>query len=223
MARPPILTKEALRVITAKRRAANKERVAAYKREQRENKKRLAACKGEQGKPVAIESPVAVPVVARVCDKLPKLIEEYSRRFPNGGRGLSSQQKRERKSLYDRIYRERNKETTLARKAQYRKDNPEDTFIRKSLCRVLGGDNFKGTYTRAVKLIGYTKEQLREHIESQFVDGMGWDNKSEWHIDHIKPVSVFLKEGITDPKVINALSNLQPLWAKDNLSKGSNY
>lgn len=35
-----------------------------------------------------------------------------------------------------------------------------------------------------------------------------------------KPVSAFLQEGITDPKVINALSNLRPLWAKDNFAKG---
>ncbi|AVH85447.1 hypothetical protein Rostov1_00057 [Vibrio phage Rostov-1] len=48
---------------------------------------------------------------------------------------------------------------------------------------------------------------------------MSWDNWGEWHIDHIKPVAQFKREGITDPKIINALSNLQPLWAEENLKK----
>lgn len=48
---------------------------------------------------------------------------------------------------------------------------------------------------------------------------MTWENWGEWHIDHIKPVAQFIREGITCPKQINALSNLRPLWAHDNLSK----
>jgi len=60
-------------------------------------------------------------------------------------------------------------------------------------------------------------------IENKFLPGMFWSNHGKWHIDHIKPVSVFVKEGITDPKIICALDNLQPLWAKDNLRKGVKY
>jgi hypothetical protein len=52
--------------------------------------------------------------------------------------------------------------------------------------------------------------------------GMSWANRSEWHIDHIKPLSLFAKEGVYDLNIINALSNLQPLWAKDNLEKHAN-
>lgn len=48
---------------------------------------------------------------------------------------------------------------------------------------------------------------------------MSWDNRGEWHIDHIVPVAVMVRDGITDPAIINALTNLQPLWAKDNLAK----
>ena len=50
---------------------------------------------------------------------------------------------------------------------------------------------------------------------------MSWDNYGEWHIDHKKPISKF-KDGISI-STINALSNLQPLWAKDNLSKGNKF
>lgn len=70
-------------------------------------------------------------------------------------------------------------------------------------------------------MLGYSKKQLLIHIESLFLEGMSWENRSLWHIDHKKSIKDFLKEGITDPKIINALSNLQPLWAKDNLSKGA--
>lgn len=69
-------------------------------------------------------------------------------------------------------------------------------------------------------ILGYMKEDLVVHLERQFLKGMNWDNRKEWHIDHIIPIVSFLEQGIEDPKVINALSNLKPIWAKDNLKKG---
>jgi hypothetical protein len=72
---------------------------------------------------------------------------------------------------------------------------------------------------KTIELLGYSPSQLKETIESKFVDGMSWNNNGEWHIDHIKPISSFDKT--ESPKVINSLNNLQPLWAFDNLSKGS--
>lgn len=69
-------------------------------------------------------------------------------------------------------------------------------------------------------ILGYSASQLRERIECQFTKGMSWDNRSEWHIDHKKPISAFIRGGITDPKTINMLCNLQPLWREDNQSKG---
>jgi len=75
--------------------------------------------------------------------------------------------------------------------------------------------------------LGYTKQQFIDQIESTFQGGMTWENRGrgsdKWHIDHIKPVSAFLKGGITDPKEINALWNLQALWEKDNLHKSNKY
>lgn len=70
------------------------------------------------------------------------------------------------------------------------------------------------------KILGYSAKDLCAHLEAQFEPGMSWHNRSAWHIDHIKPVSAFIQEGITDPKIVNALSNLRPLWAKDNFAKG---
>lgn len=68
--------------------------------------------------------------------------------------------------------------------------------------------------------LSYSIEELMSHIAAQFSDGMSWDNWGEWHIDHIKPRSAF---DMRDPVQLAkcwALSNLQPLWAKENQSKG---
>jgi hypothetical protein len=72
-----------------------------------------------------------------------------------------------------------------------------------------------------IELLGYTPKELKENIESKFIQGMSWENYGEWHIDHIKPISVFDKN--ESPSVVNSLDNLQPLWAFDNLSKGNKY
>lgn len=69
--------------------------------------------------------------------------------------------------------------------------------------------------------LGYTAEQLSQRLEVNFLSGMSWDNYGEWHIDHKKPISKFDKD--TPVRIVNALCNLQPMWAKDNLSKGNNF
>lgn len=76
---------------------------------------------------------------------------------------------------------------------------------------------------RTEALIGYTKEELRAHIEAQFRPGMSWTRRHSFHIDHRKPVAAFLREGITDPAVINALSNLQVLTPAENRAKSDRY
>ena len=58
-------------------------------------------------------------------------------------------------------------------------------------------------------------------MEKLFEKGMDWSNHGEWHIDHIKPVSKFNKN--TAIHIVNSLSNLQPLWGKDNIIKSNNY
>ena len=90
-------------------------------------------------------------------------------------------------------------------------------IIRKNLRRTLNGDKNAPTFEE----MGYTPEELRIHIEAQFEQGMSWDNRKEWHIDHIIPISYLIEQGETDPAVINALENLRPMWATENLSKGA--
>lgn len=72
-------------------------------------------------------------------------------------------------------------------------------------------------------LLGYSADDLRQHLERQFSRGMGWSNMGDWHIDHIVPLSAFTFSGPHDPEVRRAwaLTNLRPLWAEDNLRKRS--
>lgn len=65
-------------------------------------------------------------------------------------------------------------------------------------------------------LLGCTWQEARAHFESLFQEGMTWDNHGEWHIDHVRPVASFAQDEL---HLMNHISNLQPLWAKDNLQK----
>ena len=73
--------------------------------------------------------------------------------------------------------------------------------------------------------IGCSIEELKAYLESKFQPGMTWDNygRGGWHIDHIRPLSSF---NLSDPEQLRLAyhyTNLQPLWAKDNLTKGARY
>lgn len=67
--------------------------------------------------------------------------------------------------------------------------------------------------------LGCTLEQFKIHLESQFQEGMTWDNYGKWHIDHIIPIS----SGNTLNEIykLNHYTNFQPLWASDNIKKGA--
>jgi hypothetical protein len=72
-------------------------------------------------------------------------------------------------------------------------------------------------------LVGYTLDDLRRHLEKHFLPGMSWENMGKWHIDHIIPKAAFNYEYPEDIDFKNcwALKNLQPLWAIDNVRKGT--
>lgn len=90
--------------------------------------------------------------------------------------------------------------------------------IRKSLGSAKGGRSWEA-------LVGFTIADLMAHLETQFLPGMTWSNRSEWHIDHRRPLCSFEFQTPEDPQFREAwaLTNLQPLWAVDNLSKGGRW
>lgn len=154
---------------------------------------------------------------------------------PEGREKITEKRRASYQKHYDRSnkvakeYANKNKEEIAAYKlAYYKKRYAEDlefkgmAVMRDFVKRVLrSSKSAKKNSTN--KYLGYSPNDLINHLESQFTEGMSWSNHGEWHIDHIKPVSVFIREGETDPGVINALSNLQPLWAADNMSKRAKW
>ena len=74
----------------------------------------------------------------------------------------------------------------------------------------------------AVRDLGCSIGELQTHLESKFQSGMTWDNHGlyGWHIDHIKPLASFDLTDRAQLLLACHYTNLQPLWATDNLSKG---
>jgi hypothetical protein len=71
-----------------------------------------------------------------------------------------------------------------------------------------------------MRLLGCDVSQLWEHLESMFQEGMTKENYGKWHVDHIKPCASFDMYDPEQQKQCFHYSNLQPLWAEDNLIKG---
>ena len=69
--------------------------------------------------------------------------------------------------------------------------------------------------------MGCTREEFIAYFESKFTEGMTWENYGDWHVDHIKPISLATNE--QEVKELNHYTNLQPLWAEDNLRKSNKY
>lgn len=70
-------------------------------------------------------------------------------------------------------------------------------------------------------LLGCTVEELKTHLQSKFTSGMHWNNYGKWHVDHILPCSRFDLSITEEQQKCFHYSNLQPLWAVDNLKKGN--
>ena len=127
--------------------------------------------------------------------------------------------------LQRRVYRETNKEKVRLQE-RMRDGKKRQTNINYKLSKGLRTrlwsaikDNQKTG--SAVKDLGCSIDELKSYLEFKFLPDMSWDNYGQygWHIDHIKPLSSF---DLTDRKqLLEAChyTNLQPLWAKDNLSK----
>ena len=113
----------------------------------------------------------------------------------------------------------RDKETKRSRLR--RKNDPLYKFksnIRRRVCEIFAKNNLQKP-RKTVEILGCGWQTSMNHIESQFVNGMSWENRELWHIDHIIPLSHAKNE-----KQLLKLchyTNLQPLWAKENISKSN--
>ena len=89
--------------------------------------------------------------------------------------------------------------------------------ISSSFSRACKG-NFKKQES-SISILGCSFEFFLSHIASQFTEGMTLENYGQWHLDHIVPLATATTR--EDIVRLNHYTNFQPLWAKDNLSKGA--
>lgn len=145
-------------------------------------------------------------------------------------------QNKEKRIQYDKQRYEENKVKIKERVKKYRLNNKESinnyfvnrrnsdinfkitSNLRIRLWKVLKGINKS---KRTLELLGCSIEFLKIHLEKQFTKGMNWNNYGLWHIDHKLPcISFDLSDSGQQKECFNYI-NLQPLWAIDNLIKGS--
>jgi hypothetical protein len=124
---------------------------------------------------------------------------------------------------YFKEYRQTNKERIKENKKEYqrnrRKTDPLFKMCGNLRTRTLIAFKNKGysKNTKTQEMLGVDWEVCKAHIEIQFTKGMNWDNQGEWHIDHIIPLASANNE--EELMKLCHYTNLQPLWAEDNLSK----
>lgn len=108
-------------------------------------------------------------------------------------------------------------------RARYHADNMQNPAyvlmcrLRRRTCHALAGI---GKTARTELLLGCTWQELQAHIERQFLPGMSWSNRVDWHMDHKRPCVSFDLADAAQQRECFHYSNLQPLWKADNLSKG---
>jgi hypothetical protein len=134
-----------------------------------------------------------------------------------------------------RNYRESTREKRKQRRREYEKKKLEENFeyrvmhnmrcfLRNKLKRHFkrGGAPYKKALTTSA-LVGCNAEELANHLRKLYKPGMTDDNHGDWHIDHIIPCAAFDLTDTEQAKKCFHFTNLQPLWAHENLSKSDKY
>lgn len=150
--------------------------------------------------------------------------------------------KKESLSIQSKIKYELNKEEIKKRNGEYSKNNREKinqrtkrykneilkndplwiikNRISGGIRRILKSKSIMkkfSTNSQWYEIVGCTASELRTYIESQFLDGMSWEKRELWHVDHIIPISFAKNE--KEIIMLSHYSNLRPMWSKDNIIK----
>jgi hypothetical protein len=118
-------------------------------------------------------------------------------------------------------YRENYKPRKREQRKERRDTDPIFNLTNRMRCRLvkyLTILNITKT-NKTFEIVGCTPEFLKEHLEKQFTDGMTWENRNKWHIDHIVPLSSAKTED--ELYKLCHYTNLQPLWAEENMKKSN--
>jgi len=80
-----------------------------------------------------------------------------------------------------------------------------------------------GKKASTMELTGCNLDELKEYLGDRFLEGMSWENYGEWHIDHIRPCASFDLTSEEEQKMCFHFTNLQPMWAKENIQKSDKF
>jgi hypothetical protein len=145
-----------------------------------------------------------------------KLSKKSKERYQNN---IEEEREKRKKYYYENKKRERKKNDDWRKK----KLKNDGFFRMKRRLRERIRDYMKGKNIgkKTKEIVGLEYEEFKTYISDKFTEGMNWENYGEWHLDHIIP----LCEAKNKEEVIklNHYTNLQPLWAKDNLKKNRKY
>lgn len=155
------------------------------------------------------------------CDR------EYDKNFQKQTNYRSKRDKTDKSKEYRKKYIIENKDWWRKYEREYRFERRQtDMFFRikgnlsSRLSDLINERNFS---KNTLELIGCSREKFLQHIESQFNNGMNWENYGikGWHIDHIIPLSLYDLTNENEVKKACNYLNLQPLWWYDNLEKSN--
>lgn len=186
----------------------NAEHIKEYKKEHyQQNKDQIA----EQGK--------------KYYEDNKEEILKRNKKYRTNNKDKVSQQRKE--------YRTKNQHSLNEYFREYRLTNPNHRLaqnLRNNLNKKLTQINVSKD-SSTIQLLGCTINEFRSYLEKLWLPNMSWDNygvyKNQgtrtWHIDHIKPCSLFDLTDIKQQKECFHYSNMQPMWADENIAKSNKY
>ena len=190
-------------------RQGHTEKIAAYERKWRQqNKNKISARSREYYQNNKVE------IAAKKC--------EY---YQNNKVEIGAKRRE-----YKVEYYQANKAKVIAQQREYQRGryHSDPTYAIKSRLRARMRHAVKAAgldkkCASSSELLGISPQGLKEWLESQFTEGMTWENRSDWHVDHIIPCTAFDLTVDENQRICFWYKNLQPMWAKENLQKSNTY
>jgi len=122
-------------------------------------------------------------------------------------------------------WRSKNRERFRTSRRQYMRRKRQSDLLFKLRCNIatliqngIRNMGFSKT-TRTAEILGCSFEFFKAYIEQRFLPGMSWENRIDWHLDHITPIS--LAKTKKQVLKLNHYTNFRPLWASENQSRGN--
>jgi len=140
-------------------------------------------------------------------------------------RTSASQSAKEKRQAKYRLKYAQNRDACIARVVRRQKERyaTDPVYAAMKRMRTRLRDAFRSQRVQkrnqAKFFFGCDAKELRSHLESQFLPGMNWENRSEWHIDHIIPIAAFNLKDKAQCLACFHYTNLRPIWAADNRRK----